>query len=836
MRFNFGTDKTQVNQDADLQVLPLYISASMAFRTGFPSLYKLLTWRHDQLPLQMVLVVSFGVQIFGAVGLTSYLSMQNGQKAVNDLANQLMGEVSSRINLQLETYLSIPPQINHVNANQHSLGLLNLEAPESLERYFWYQAGEYDSVSFHIFGNEQGEYAGIERLDTGERQIVTSDLEQGYRVYGSDRQGNRTTLIRRREGRYDPRERPWYKAAVAAGKPTWGNIYVWFKNQQLGIPAVQPIYGTNGKLVGVFGTEIALSQLSDFLKELKLGKSGQTFIIDRTGLLVASSTLEQPFSKVTIDGKEDFKRLNISDSQSELSVVTSQYIQRYFGHFKMIKTAQEIRFQYQGEWHYLRITPFKDQYGLDWLTVVVMPESNFMAQINHNTQVTWMLCLVALAIAIISSIYTSRRITRPMLQLSSASEKLATQLSSEQTDTVTFIGSVRGSWFQEIGGLANSFNRMAKRLQESFMRLEQANQALEQVNVKLEQRVEVRTAELKTAKEIAEQKNAQLEVLTDELEQRVEDRTVELSDALAGLKQSQMKLVQSEKMSSLGQLVAGVAHEINNPVSFIYGNLSPAERYIHDLLGLIALYQEHYPEPVAVIRQEIKAIDLSFVMTDLPKLLASMKMGAERIDQIVQSLKLFSRSDEAEIKMVDLHEGIESTLVILQNRIKPKGERPEVNVIRNYAELPKVECYPGQVNQVFMNILSNALDAMEERDDSRSMADMEDDPSCLWITTALADGDRVVITIQDNGTGISAAVQQRLFDPFFTTKPVGKGTGLGMSISYQIISERHGGLLQCGDSEQGGAMFRIELPLQQAEKASEGNCSVHGDLKNSNLI
>jgi signal transduction histidine kinase len=793
----------------------------MASRTNFPTLYKLLAWRHDQLPLQMVLVVSFVVQIFGAVGLTGYLSLQNGQKAVNDLANQLMGEVSSRINLQLETYLSIPPQINQVNQNQYELGLLNPEDARSLEKYFWYQAGEYDSVSFHIFGNEKGEYAGIERLDTGERQIVTSNLQEGYRVYGSDRQGNRTTLIRRRDGMYDPRERPWYKAAVAAKQPTWGKIYVWFKNQQLGIPAVQPVYSKDGKLLGVFGAEIALSQLSDFLKELKLGKSGQTFIIDREGLMVASSTLEQPFKKVKVGEKEEFERLNISETKSELSLVTSDYLRRYFGHFKMIKGVQELRFQYNGEWHYLRIAPFKDKYGLDWLTVVVLPESNFMAQINHNTQVTWMLCLAALAIAIASSIYTSQRITRPILQLSSASEKLADQFSAEQADTMKYIGSVRGSWFQEIGGLANSFNRMAQRLQESFTTLEKTNQELEQVNVRLEQRVEERTFELKHAKELAEQKNSQLEELTDDLEQRVHERTSELSAALSDLQQSQMKLVQSEKMSSLGQLVAGVAHEINNPVSFIYGNLSPAERYIQDLLGLIALYQEHYPEPVAAVRKEIKAIDLPFVTTDLPKLLASMKMGAERIEQIVQSLKLFSRSDEADIKLTDLHEGIESTLVILQNRIKARGDRPEVTVVRQYGQLPKVECYPGQLNQVFMNILSNALDAMEERDCARSMEDMEEEPSALWITTEVLENERVAIVIEDNGTGINEAVQKRLFDPFFTTKPVGKGTGLGMSISYQIVADRHGGQLQCGNSEQGGALFRIELPYFQPKNSDE---------------
>lgn len=288
----------------------------------------------------------------------------------------------------------------------------------------------------------------------------------------------------------------------------------------------------------------------------------------------------------------------------------------------------------------------------------------------------------------------------------------------------------------------------------------------------------------------------------------------ELEHTLEQLTSAQSQLVQSEKMSSLGQLVAGVAHEINNPVNFIYGNLSHANEYTQDLLHLIELYQNHYPEPVPEIQEEVENIELEFLMEDLPKLLTSMKVGADRIQQIVASLRTFSRMDEAEMKAVNIHEGIDSTLMILQHRLKAKHNHPEIPVIKEYGNLPLVECYAGQLNQVFMNILSNALDALEERDLARSTDEMRENPSVISIKTEMSKPDRVLVKIADNGPGMPENVRNRLFDPFFTTKAVGKGTGMGLSISYQIITDRHGGSLQCTSAPGKGAEFAIEIPLK----------------------
>ncbi|WP_103666384.1 ATP-binding protein [Pseudanabaena sp. BC1403] len=307
-----------------------------------------------------------------------------------------------------------------------------------------------------------------------------------------------------------------------------------------------------------------------------------------------------------------------------------------------------------------------------------------------------------------------------------------------------------------------------------------------------------------------------MQKLTLELEHRVEDRTKELSTAIDSLKLTQVQLIQTEKMSSLGQLVAGVAHEINNPVNFIYGNLSHAANYIKDLLNLIGLYRKYYPHPDSSIQEESEAIDLEFLVEDLPNLLTSMKVGAERIQKIVLSLRNFSRMDEANLKPVDIHDGIDSTLMILQSRLKSKQDYPEIQIVKDYGDLPNVECYAGQLNQVFMNILANAIDAIEDNYDSLSSIDIKKNIGEIKIKTEVRESDYIKVTITDNAKGIPPEVQKRLFDPFFTTKPVGKGTGMGLSISFQVITEIHHGKLSCQSEIGEGTNFIIEIPIEQS--------------------
>lgn len=308
----------------------------------------------------------------------------------------------------------------------------------------------------------------------------------------------------------------------------------------------------------------------------------------------------------------------------------------------------------------------------------------------------------------------------------------------------------------------------------------------------------------------------------EQAEAQLKQAKEEAEIALQTLQQTQAQLIQAEKMSGLGQLVAGVAHEINNPVNFIYGNLSHTAEYTQDLLDLVQLYQQTYSGSNQQIAKKTEEIDLNFIIEDLPKILNSMKVGADRIRQIVLSLRNFSRLDEAEMKLVDIHEGIDSTLMILQSRLKAKPERPAIEIIKEYGDLPLTECYPGQLNQVFMNILANAIDALNESHRDAPDSTSELPLGRIVIRTHLVTDETqanspksVIIQIQDNGPGMTQQVKQQLFNPFFTTKPTGKGTGLGLSISYQIIVDKHGGSLQCFSEPGQGAEFWIEIPVRQ---------------------
>ncbi len=311
-------------------------------------------------------------------------------------------------------------------------------------------------------------------------------------------------------------------------------------------------------------------------------------------------------------------------------------------------------------------------------------------------------------------------------------------------------------------------------------------------------------------RDITDRKQAEEALQNSEAQSR--EQSVQLATALDELQSTHSQLIKSEKMSSLGLLIAGVAHEINNPVSFIHGNLTYLKDYTQDLLHLLKLYQQHYPNPVPDIQQETEKNELDFLAEDLPKILSSMSIGVERICQIVQSLRNFSRHDDSQMKPINLHEGIDSTLLILNHRLKGNGEIPQIKIIKQYGNLPPVECFAGPINQVFMNILSNAIDALDDVNTRRTFQEISDNPSQIAICTEVV-GNFVEIKIADNGPGITEEVKQRIFDTFFTTKPIGKGTGMGLSISYQIIADKHKGKLDCTSELGKGTEFTIKMPI-----------------------
>ncbi|NEP44758.1 MAG: PAS domain-containing sensor histidine kinase, partial [Okeania sp. SIO2H7] len=310
-------------------------------------------------------------------------------------------------------------------------------------------------------------------------------------------------------------------------------------------------------------------------------------------------------------------------------------------------------------------------------------------------------------------------------------------------------------------------------------------------------------------RDITERKQG--EIALRESEKRERERALQLEKALKELQKTQAQLVQAEKMSGLGQMVAGIAHEINNPISFIYGNIIHTNNYIRDLLHLLNLYRQNYQDPIPEIQDFAEECEADFLIEDLPKMVNSMNIGANRIRELVLSLRNFSRLDESEMKKVDIHSGIDSTLLILQHRLKAIEKRPEITLLKDYGNLPNIECYASQLNQVFMNIIANAIDALEE----------QKEPGIITIKTEISqksetgvNQDFVKISLSDNGRGISESIQNRIFDPFFTTKPVGKGTGLGLSISHQIVVEKHRGELKCISNQNEGTLFEILIPVK----------------------
>ncbi|MBE9127851.1 MULTISPECIES: PAS domain-containing sensor histidine kinase [unclassified Coleofasciculus] len=405
------------------------------------------------------------------------------------------------------------------------------------------------------------------------------------------------------------------------------------------------------------------------------------------------------------------------------------------------------------------------------------------------------------------------------LQIAARQERFEEEGWRVRKDGSQFFANVVTTALQTEDGQLRGFARVTRDITERQF----AREALQKSNGELERRVAERTAELTKINERLKQEIAQHK----RTEVALEAETQHVTTLLRKLQQTQTKLIHTEKMSSLGQLVAGVAHEINNPVSFIYGNIDYAICYLQDLVNLVKLYGTHYPQPAAEIQAQIAAIDLDFLMTDIPKLLTSMKVGASRIRQVVLSLQKFLKTEQAEMKPADLHEGIDSTLLILQHRLQATVEHPEITLSKEYGNLPLVNCYAGQINQVFMNLISNAIDVLQASASKRRTSfHLKISTEVQELATESAKVNRsqkiphVVIRIADNGPGMSQEVCRRLFEPFFTTKLVGKGTGLGLSISYQIIVENHNGQLTYQSEPGKGSEFSIALPIRQLRTRS----------------
>ncbi|NJR38680.1 MAG: HAMP domain-containing protein [Leptolyngbyaceae cyanobacterium CSU_1_4] len=451
------------------------------------------------------------------------------------------------------------------------------------------------------------------------------------------------------------------------------------------------------------------------------------------------------------------KEIQAAQGQLAIERIADPHLQRIF---QQVKNAPEVTHVIDNsqDHEFIAVTQLK---GPDWYFVTIYPKSLLAGSAWTTAQFVLVSGLSALIIEIfLIAAVLRQQIATPLQQLTEASQQWASGNFEIQLDA---------SRPDELGDLAGAFNSMASQLKTSFDQLENVNAALA-------------------------------------------DRVAELQKTVCMLHQTQAQVVQSEKMSALGNLVAGIAHEINNPLSFLNGSIKHAQDYIQDLLNHLGLYQKHYPIAGAVIQNHAEDIDLEFLIEDLPKLLGSMTGATDRLKGISLSLRNFSRAD-AEYKVsANLQEGLDSTLLILKYRLQAHDHRPEIKVLRDYGELPPIACFPGQLNQVFMNILANAIDALEESHQTLSLTEVQSHPPQIKIRTRVKDN-RVQIIIADNGAGIPEDLKERIFDHLFTTKDVGKGTGLGLAIAQQIIVEKHSGAIGVTSEVSKGTEFIIELPV-----------------------
>ena len=705
-----------------------------------------------KIPLRVFLVVPFVLQTVAAVGLTGWFSLRNGQQAVNDVANQLGSEITARIDQNLRTYLATPHQINQINAAAISLGQLNIRDLAGWERQFFRHLPIFNSLYSITLGNEQKEFIGVETREQGLLVVMHSDKTTGYnlRTYVANNKGDRLRLLSLTKN-YDSRVRPWYKAAVNAKKPAWSQVFPQFSTKGLNIAAVQPIYDKQNTLQGVVSIGVHLSKVGDFLQSLKIGKTGQAFIIERSGLLVATSTTE-PLFRINNDKQE---RLNAVDSSNLLTQATAKYLLAKFGNFNQIKDSQPLEFDIDGKRQFVQVLPLLDNKGLDWLIVVVVPESDFMERIEANTRWTILLCLGALGLATLLGILTSRWIVQPILRMSKAAKALS-----------------QGKWEQipveradELAVLASAFNQMALQLQESFAVLEQRNQ-------ELESRVEERTAHLQTV-------NEQLRV------EIVERTQVEMA-----LRESETQLQQAKEAAEAAnraksEFLANISHELRTPLNGILGyaqilkrekSLMPQQQ---DGLVMIQQCGEH----LLTLINDI--LDISKIEARKMELQPSNFHFPEFLGGITELFRM--RSQQQGIAF------IYETLSPL-----PVGVRGDEKRLR----------------QVLINLLGNAVKFTENGGVAFKVGVVEE-PTRQDSTPTTSETYRIRFQVEDTGIGIPPEKLTEIFLPF---QQVGnhnqwiEGTGLGLPISSKLV-KMMGGELQVISTLGSGSIFFFEINL-----------------------
>jgi signal transduction histidine kinase len=908
-----------------------------------------------KLSLRFILTVPFVIQVVVVTSLVGYLSYRNGQEAVNNLTNQLMGQVSDRVDRQLDNYLALPHQINQLNLDAIQRGLLDTKDLDAAGRYFFKQSQLFKNFSIvsYVLPNQTMAAAG--RWFKGQDIVLTYHPGGSVKdyTYLPDKEGKRTKLIYTTD--YDTVNNAWFRDAVKAGKPVWTSIGLAEEFEAyLFISATAPIYNDKGQVSCVLGIDLLLRDISTFLQEIKISPNGKVFIVERNGMLVANSDESPIYREIA---KSKYERINAFSSSSPVIKAVSKQLQDKFGTLQNIQTQQKFDFQLQNdlssgfsERQFISVIPWRDRYGIDWLIVVTVPESDFMGQINANTHTAALLCLGALCIATLLGMISARWISRPITEMNAAAKAIA---NGELNQTIDI------SRTTELGELAQSFNRMADQLETSFNMLEETNQ-------ELDQRVQERTSSLTEAEaelrglfsamtdlvivldtrgcylkiptqnspllyapaetligktvdemlppDLAKEVNQWIRQVLDsqrslsveyslfvngqetifaanlspistemlimvtrdisdlrlalrsrtEAEESLRQKNTELTTTLEQLEVAQEELIQAEKMAALGQLIAGIAHEINTPLGVIQASISNIRGSLdQSLKEFPPLLQTLSPELLTdfftlltwarqpkeslssreerqlkrTFRQDLAAqglanadilaetlskmgtavsiepilsllrapdalliLDTAYQLSAIQNNSQNIQLAVERASRIVYALKNYIHQGNAGAKVnASITEGIDIVLTLYQNQIK-RG----IKVTKNYETVPSLLCYPDELIQVWSNLISNAIHAMNYE-------------GSLGISVAQQDLN-IVVRITDSGMGIPEDIQAKIFQPFFTTKPMGEGSGLGLDIVRKIVNNHHGKIEV--SSQPGQTMFSVWLPILLDQKES----------------
>ena len=782
-----------------------------------------------EIPLRVFIIVPFLIQVVVMVGLVGYLSFQTGRQAVNNVANQLRSEIAARVAEHLHVFLNTLHQINAINSNAIRRGSPNASAPDELERHFWQQIQVFTSVSSVFFGNTKGGLAdaGREGADGSLYVIATDEFASGpFRKFATNKDGDRTDLITTIPD-FDARTRAWYVDAVSRQREIWSNIYVLFTGQDMAISASRPVYDEQENLLGVVSSEVFLSHIARYLNQLDIGETGQCFIMERSGLLVASSTEERPFTNAEENGAQ--RRLFATESGIEDIRNAAAYFQERFGSYENISDEQQhFDTDINGERHFLQISAIRDSHGIDWLVVVIIPESDFLKQIYANVRTTVLLVGIALAIAIVVGIATARGVARPIMQLNTFTHALA-----------------KGEWnrskkvvrIAEIRELSQSFSTMAARLQQTLEGLQSEVKERRQVDETLRRNEAGLRALLQNMPVMmdAMDKNGHIIVWNQECERvtgftaveiigdtdvaqllypdaNAETRMIERRALLGGdfrnieweigckdgskksilwssmsevlpvpgwhswsigvditdRKRVEQETLRARKLESVGLLAGGIAHDFNNLLTSVFGNIELATMYIPD---------DHASRPF----------------------LASAGKSIDNATNLTKQLLTFAKGGDPVKETLSVGDVIAETAAF---SIRGSGVKLICDIAPN---LWSVDADRGQLSQVISNLVINAKQAMPTGGLITVIAENDD----------ASEPKRIKITIMDEGGGIAAEHLDKVFDPYFSTKQ--QGSGLGLASAHSIIS-KHDGTISVDSRFGTGTAFVVSLPAVEVTR------------------